>query len=372
MDAFYASVEQRDQPELRGQPLAVGRAEGRGVVAAASYEARAYGVRSAMPSIVARRKCPHLVFVPPRFPVYHAVSAQIHEIFRRYTAIIQPLSLDEAYLDVTEAASKYGSATAIAEAIREDIRRETGLTASAGVSYNRFLAKLASDCRKPDGLYVITPAQGPDFVARLPVSQFHGIGPATARRMEALGIHTGNDLRQVSRDMLRAHFGKVADFYYNIARAIDDRPVDPHRVRKSIGSETTYAHDLHDLPSAQEALADVADRVWKAYIEKNLHARTITLKIKFADFRMITRATSFKEFVSEKAIMWEAALHLLQSEAPFRMGIRLLGLTLSSFSEAEAAHNPQMTLFCPRSRQPRYHGAIIAFSFVPASGTSPP
>lgn len=194
-------------------------------------------------------------------------------------------------------------------------------------------------------MFVITPAQGPDFVARLPVSQFHGIGPATARRMEALGIHTGKDLRQVSRDMLRAHFGKVANFYYNIARAIDDRPVDPHRVRKSIGSETTHAHDIHDLPAAEEALSDVADRVWVAYIEKNLHARTVTLKIKFSDFRIITRATSLKEFVSEKSMMWEAALHLLQSEAPFRMGIRLLGFTLSSFTGAEATHNPQMTLF---------------------------
>lgn len=345
MDAFFASVEQRDNPALRGQPVAVGRGEGRGVVAAASYEARAFGVRSAMASIVARRKCPHLIFVPPRFAIYRAVSAQIHDIFRRYTPVIQPLSLDEAYLDVTEAAAIRGSASAIAEAIRQDIKRETGLTASAGVSYNRFLAKLASDCRKPDGMFVITPAQGPEFVARLPVTRFHGIGPATARRMEALGIKTGNDLRHTSREVLRAHFGKVADFYSNIARGIDDRPVDPHRVRKSIGSETTYAQDISVFAEARDALADVAERVWMTYKEKNLRARTITLKIKFSDFRIITRASSFKEPVLERAIFWEAASHLLQSEFPFHRGIRLLGLTLSSFSEGEASEDAQMSLF---------------------------
>jgi len=234
MDAFYASVEQRDDPSLRGVPLAVGGSRERGVVAAASYEVRQYGVYSAMPSVIARRRCPRLVFVPPRFDVYKAVSQQIHAIFARYTPVIQPLSLDEAYLDVTAPLLDRGSATAIAGEIRAAIRHETGLTASAGVSYNKLLAKLASDHRKPDGLFVITPRMGPGFVEALPIGKFHGIGPVTAARMTALSIHTGLDLRQQSRAFLAEHFGKSGDYLYGVARGVDDRPVQADRVRKSV------------------------------------------------------------------------------------------------------------------------------------------
>ncbi len=245
MDAFYASVEQRDDPSLRGRPVAVGGSRERGVVAAASYEARKFGVRSAMPSITAKRQCPDLVFVPPRFDVYKAVSAQIHAVFARYTRLIQPLSLDEAYLDVTAPLLDRGSATAIAAEIRAAIRAETGLTASAGVSCNKFLAKLASDHRKPDGLFVITPKMGPAFVEDLPVGKFHGVGPVTAAKMNRLGIHTGLDLRAQPLAFLAEHLGKAAVcYYYGVARGQDDRPVEADRARKSVGAENTFATDL--------------------------------------------------------------------------------------------------------------------------------
>jgi DNA polymerase-4 len=245
MDAFYASVEQRDNPELRRKPVAVGGSEARGVVAAASYEARQFGVRSAMPSVIAKRKCPDLIFVKPRFDVYKEVSLQIRETFAEYTPIIEPLSLDEAYLDVTENLKGIISATWIAEEIRTRIRAETGLTASAGVSYNKFLAKLASDHNKPDGLFVITPETGPAFVETLPVRKFHGIGPATARKMEQLGIRTGLDLKEQSLAFLQQHFGKAGSYFYWAARAIDDRRVRADRVRKSVGAENTFPVDLH-------------------------------------------------------------------------------------------------------------------------------
>ena len=249
MDAFYASVEQRDNPELRGKPVAVGGSRERGVVAAASYEARKFGVRSAMPSVTAKRNCPDLIFVKPRFDVYKAVSLQVRAIFSEHTPLIEPLSLDEAYLDVTENLG-ITSATEIAEAIRARIRAETGLTASAGVSYNKFLAKLASDYRKPDGLYVITPKMGSDFVENLPVGKFHGIGPATTARMNGHGIHTGGDLRAQSLDFLQRHFGKAGAFYYWISRGVDERPVRADRVRKSVGAENTFFTDLFALGEA--------------------------------------------------------------------------------------------------------------------------
>src|SRR5205823_7338743 len=244
MDAFYASVEQRDDPGLRGLPVAVGGAGRRGMVAAASYEARKFGVHSAMSSVTARRRCPELVFVPPRFDVYRAISQQIRAIFARYTSLIEPLSLDEAYLDVTAALVEHGSATAIAEEIRSAIRSETGLTASAGVSYNKFLAKLASDYRKPDGLFVITPSMGPDFVTALPVAKFHGVGPVTAAKMNQLGIHTGLDLGRQTKEFLTAWFGKAGNYFYDLARAQDDRPVVTDHPRKSLGAETTFERDL--------------------------------------------------------------------------------------------------------------------------------
>ncbi|AOX15792.1 DNA polymerase IV [Kozakia baliensis] len=345
MDAFYASVEQRDDPSLRGLPLAVGRGEERGVVAAASYEARRFGVRSAMPSIVAKRRCPELLFVPPRFEVYRAVSAQIHAIFARYTLIIQPLSLDEAYLDVTHAIAEHGSATAIAEKIRAAIRAETNLTASAGVSYNRFLAKLASDHRKPDGLFVITPRMGPAFAASLKVEQFHGIGPATAAKMHRLGIQTGADLRECSIDKLRAHFGKSAEFYYGISRGIDERLVVADRVRKSIGTETTFETDVHSFDEASAALTRLAAKLWASCEKRKLSGRTATLKVKYADFQIVTRARSQAFPVSSEMVLLELGLAALKPLFPADKGIRLLGLTLSSLMMQTSKDTQQMLLF---------------------------
>lgn len=260
MDAFYASVEQRDNPELRGKPVAVGYPEARGVVAAASYEARKFGVHSAMPSVTAKRKCPELIFVPHRFDVYRAVSQQIHAIFADYTPLIEPLSLDEAYLDVTENLKGMELATEIAEEIRARIKAETRLTAFAGVSYNKFLAKMASDQRKPDGLFVITPKHGPAFVEALPVKKFHGVGPATAEKMLKLGIGTGADLKARDLTFLQQHFGKSGPYFYWIARGIDERQVKPDRIRKSVGAEDTFREDIHDLETARAGLRPLVDK----------------------------------------------------------------------------------------------------------------
>src|SRR5271166_5788853 len=279
MDAFYASVEQRDDQALRGVPVAVGGAGARGVVAAASYEARKFGVHSAMASVTARRKCPELVFVSPRFDVYRAVSQQIRGIFARYTPLIQPLSLDEAYLDVTAPLVDRGSATAIAEEIRAAIRLETGLTASAGVSYNKFLAKIASDYRKPDGLFVITPQMGPSFVEELEIGRFHGVGPVTRAKMNRLGVETGLDLRRQSLEVLERHFGKAGAYFYSIARGVDERPVQANRVRKSLGAENTFSEDIFTFDPAQAALAPLLEKVWRAGQNAGLSARTVTLKV---------------------------------------------------------------------------------------------
>src|SRR5262245_54422456 len=254
MDAFYASVEQRDNPELRGKPVALSGSQGRGVGATASDEARKFVVRSAMPSVTARRKCPELIFVKPRFDVYREVSLQIRAILAEHTPIIEPLSLDEAYLDVTENIQGIASATEIAERIRAKIRAETQLTASAGVSYNKFLAKLASDHRKPDGLFVITPAMGPSFVEKLPVERFHGVGPATAARMKELGIFTALDLRAKDEAFLLRHFGKIGPHFYCICRGIDHRPVMATRIRKSVGAEKTFSRDLTSLDDMRAEL----------------------------------------------------------------------------------------------------------------------
>lgn len=335
MDAFFAAVEQRDDPALRGRPVAVGHGRARGVVAAASYEARRYGVRSAMPSVTALRRCPELVFVAPRFDAYRAVSRQIQGIFARFTALIQPLSLDEAYLDVTEAAREAGSATAIAEAIRAEIRAETGLTASAGVSYNKFLAKLASDHRKPDGLFVITPRMGPDFVAGLAVEAFHGIGPSTAARMHALGIATGADLRARDLAELTRHFGKAGGFYFGLARGQDDRPVNPDRQAKSLGAERTFARDLTRREDATEALAPLCARVFAAVARGEHAARTVTVKVKFADFRLITRSRSFALPIVSAAALEAAGRELLGGVFPVPLGIRLLGVSVSNLGDGE-------------------------------------
>ena len=344
MDAFYASVEQRDNPTLRGVPVAVGGDSARGVVAAASYEARKFGVHSAMPSVTARRRCPDLVFVSPRFDVYRAVSQQIRAIFARYTPLIQPLSLDEAYLDVTAPLIDRGSATAIAEEIRAAIRQETGLTASAGVSYNKFLAKLASDYRKPDGLFVITPQMGPGFVEALPVGKFHGVGPVTAAKMNKLGIHIGLDLKRQTLEFLTGRFGKAGNQFYRLARAEDDRPVVADGLRKSLGAETTFARDLTAWDDVAPALEPVFSKLWAAYHRHSLAARTVTVKIKYANFRLITRSRSCSEAITSRASIEELSFDLLQPLFPPSRGVRLLGVTLSNFDATPIEENRQTAL----------------------------
>ena len=344
MDAFYASVEQRDDASLRGRPVAVGGSKARGVVAAASYEARAFGVRSAMPSVTARRKCPELVFVSPRFDVYKAVSDQIRAVFHRYTDLVEPLSLDEAYLDVTENHAGIPIATEIARAIKADIKAATGLNASAGVSYNKFLAKLASDHDKPDGLFVITPRTGPAFVERLEIGRFHGVGPATEVRMHRLGIRTGADLKAKSLDFLQANFRSSGAYYHGIARGRDERSVRPNRVRKSIGAERTFSADLSDLGAATAALAPIVETVAERCGRNGRQGRTVTLKVKYADFEQITRRETLARPVGEADEIGAAVARLLQPLFPTRKGIRLLGATVSGFAEPTAAGSTQLDL----------------------------
>jgi len=330
MDAFYASVEQRDDPGLRGKPVAVGGSLERGVVAAASYEARRFGVRSAMPSVTAKRKCPGLIFVKPRFDVYRAISRQVRAIFAEYTPLIEPLSLDEAYLDVTDNTKGMASATAIAEEIRTRIRAETGLTASAGVSYNKFLAKMASDERKPDGQFVITPRMGPAYVEALPVGRFHGIGPATRAKMEGLGISTGADLKAQSLSFLREHFGKVGPYYYSLARGVDERPVSADRVRKSVGAETTFRADLFTPEEARDALEPLIRKIWTYCEASAIRGRTATLKAKYADFHQVTRSRTLADPVASRDMLEQLVFALTEPLFPASQGIRLLGVTLSS------------------------------------------
>lgn len=339
MDAFYASVEQRDDPALRGKPLAVGGSAKRGVVAAASYEARKFGVKSAMPGVTARRRCPQLLFVKPRFEVYRAVSQQLHGIFARYTQIIEPLSLDEAYLDVTGDLAGLGSATAIAEAIRGDIRRELRLTASAGVSYNKFIAKVASDQNKPDGVFVVRPEEGAAFVATLPARRFFGVGPKTAERMSSLGIQTGADIRAQTLEFLEQHFGKSAHYLYRASRGEDYRAVKADRERKSIGGERTYSDDLSTDEALRDALEHIIDIVWERIHRNNARGRTVTIKVKYADFQQITRARSVSPPVDTREAFERLSRGLLEALLPVPKGVRLLGLTLSSLeSSQEPAH----------------------------------
>jgi DNA polymerase-4 len=346
MDAFYASVEQRDDPRLRGRPVAVG-GQIRGVVAAASYEARKYGVRSAMPSVTAKRRCPDLVFVKPRFDAYRAVSHQIRAIFHDYTPLVEPLSLDEAYLDVTEDLKGIGIATRIAEEIRARIHAETGLTASAGVSYNKFLAKLASDQNKPDGLCVVTPARGEAFVAILPVKRFHGIGPKTAERMAGLGIVTGADLRAQTLAFLTHHFGSSGDYYFNLARGICHRQVKPNRPYKSIGAEDTFLEDLTDEDALVAELGRISDTVWRRIAEKEITGRTVTLKVKYRDFQILTRARSLDRAVAGREEFLDIGCALLRTLLPTGKGIRLLGLTLSNLTEGPHAEPGTLELELP-------------------------
>jgi DNA polymerase IV len=344
MDAFYATVEQRDNPELRGKPVAVGGSRERGVVAAASYEARKFGVRSAMPSITAKRQCPDLIFVKPRFDVYKAVSLQIRDIFAEHTHLIEPLALDEAYLDVTENLKGIATATEIAMEIRAKIRAGTNLTASAAVSYNKFLAKLASDHRKPDGLFVITPQMGPAFVENLPVSKFHGVGPATTAKMNKLGIETGLDLRAQSMALLQQHFGKAGAYYYWIARGVDERPVLANRIRKSVGAENTFSADLFTFEEARNELLPIIDQVWRHCESTGTRGRTVMLKIKYADFQQVTRSQSVRDVIEGRVALEEISLELLRAQFPVAKGIRLLGISLSALSSADAVGTEQLPL----------------------------
>lgn len=331
MDAFYASVEQRDNPALRGKPIAVAQDSPRNVLSTASYEARRYGVRSALSVGMAKRLCPRLILVPPRFDVYRKVSAQIHEIFHRYTDLVEPLSLDEAYLDVTDSPTGK-TATQIAKEIRAAIKTELNLTASAGVSFNKFLAKIASDLRKPDGLSRILQKDADAFIAQLPVESFFGVGPATAKRMHALGIATGADLRERSRDELLNHFGKTGAWFYEIVRGNDPRQVEPNRERVSLGIEDTFSQDLVGVPACAEALEPLAAKLEGRLARANFSGYTLTVKIKFSDFSQITRTRTCEKVFTEKADIYATACRLLEEHLPPTKPVRLLGITISNAS----------------------------------------
>jgi DNA polymerase-4 len=335
MDAFYASIEQRDNPEYKGKPIAVGGSpEGRGgVVATASYEARKFGVRSAMPSKRAQQLCPDVIFVRPRFEVYKEVSGKIREIFHRYTDLIEPLSLDEAFLDVTEDKQNIGSAIEIATLIKQAIKDELNLTASAGVSVNKFVAKIASDMQKPDGLTFIGPSRIQSFMESLPVEKFFGVGKVTAAKMKGMGLHTGADLKKLSEDDLVKHFGKTGRFFYKIVRGLDDREVQPHRETKSVGAEDTFAYDLTTLEEMYTELDKIAVTVSNRLNRYALKGRTITVKVKYSDFKIITRSQSFLQGLNDKDTIVATAQQLLAAADLTDKKVRLLGISLSNFGE---------------------------------------
>lgn len=352
MDAFYASVEQRDNPEYRGKPLVVGGIpEGRGgVVATASYEARKFGVRSAMPSKQALQLCPDALFVRPRFAAYKEASNKIREIFSRYTDIIEPLSLDEAYLDVTADKLNVGSAIEIAKQIKQAIKDELQLTASAGISINKFVAKTASDINKPDGLTFIGPSAVEAFMEKLPVEKFFGVGKVTAQKMKNMGLHTGEDLKKLSEEELTKHFGKVGRFYYQIVRGIDNREVQPHRETKSLAAEDTFAYDLTTIDEMEVELDKIAKTVCNRLLAHQLKGRTITLKIKYSDFKQITRNHSLPVAVNDLETICSTAKQLLASSVTDEKKVRLLGISLSNFGEVKPKHkeekpSDQLTLF---------------------------
>ena len=335
MDAFYASVEQRDHPELRGKAIAVGHSEERGVVAAASYEARKYGVRSAMSSLKAKQLCPHLIFVPGRMSVYKEVSAQIHAIFHDYTDLIEPLSLDEAFLDVTHNKKNIPLAVDIAKEIKLRIHEELNLVASAGISYNKFLAKVASDYRKPDGLCTIHPDQAQEFIERLPIEAFWGVGKVTAKKMHTLGIHRGKELRQCTLEMLTRIFGKAGHIYYNFARGIDLRPVEAERIRKSVGCEHTLDKDITSQSSVIIELYHVATELVERLKRNGFSGNTLTLKIKFYDFKQLTRSLTQEKELNRLEDILPLAKQLLKEVDYAIRPIRLIGLTVSNPKEEQ-------------------------------------
>ena len=343
MDAFFASVEQRDNPDLRGKPVAVGGSRARGVVAAASYEARVFGVKSAMPAALAARKCPHLIFVKPRFEIYKAVSQQIREIFYSYTDLVEPLSLDEAFLDVTENKRGMNRATDIARETRQRIFEETGLTASAGISVNKFIAKVASDINKPNGQKLIHPTQIDAFTANLDVKSFFGIGKVTAEKLNAMGIHTGADLRRFTRPELVQRFGKSGSYYYHICRGEDERPVRPDRIRKSVGAERTFGEDLAELPAQLEALQRIAEEVSRRMKQGSHRGKTITLKLRYSDFSTHTRSQTIDHFTDKESEIYQVAARLLE-EHPRAQAFRLLGISVSNLDTVRVGEGGQLTL----------------------------
>jgi DNA polymerase-4 len=350
MDAFYASVEQRDNPEYRGKPIVVGgRPEGRGgVVATASYEARKFGIRSAMPSKKALELCPDAIFVYPRFAAYKEVSKKIRSIFYKYTDLVEPLSLDEAYLDVTTDKLNIGSAMEIARLIKQEIFTETGLTASAGVSSSKFVAKVASDLNKPDGLTFIGPSRIEQFMEMLPVEKFFGVGKVTAAKMKGMGLHTGADLKKLSEDELVQHFGKSGHYYYKLVRGIDNREVQPHRETKSLGAEDTFSYDLTTYDETCEEIDKIATIVAERLAKYQLKGRTVTLKIKYHNFRQITRNFSFPGPVSDRDTIASTAKKLMRAVFRDEDRIRLLGITLSNFADPVSGTgraNGQLRLF---------------------------
>ena len=345
MDAFYASVEQRDFPEYRGKPLIVGGSpEGRGVVAAASYEVRKFGVHSAMPAAKAVRLCPHAIFVKPRFEVYRKVSQQIREIFFEFTDLVEPLSLDEAYLDVTENHINLPSATLIAKEIRKRIKEKTRLTASAGVAHNKFLAKVASDLDKPDGLSVILPEDAQDFLEKLEIGEFYGIGEATESKMKSLGIYTGKDFKEWSEIDLVNEFGKTGRYYYRIVRGIDNRQVKTHRIRKSIGKERTFSEDVDDLGWINNFLRELSEKISQSMKDKNAAGKTVTLKVRYDDFETITRSTSFSHYINDAEDIARTAISLLEETKVGERKVRLLGITLSNLNLNEKGHFKQLEI----------------------------
>lgn len=343
MDAFYASIEQRDFPQYRGKPLAVGYSGARGVVAAASYEARKYGIRSAMPSKTALRKCSHLIFVPARFDVYKEVSRQIRKIFLDYTDLVEPLSLDEAFLDITHNHKNMPSATLIAREIKQRIYEETSLTASAGVSYNKFLAKIASDEDKPNGLFVIKPQDAEQFLEKLPVERFFGVGKVTADKMHLMGISTGADLKKCTENELIRVFGKAGHIYYNNARGIDDRPVEPNRIRKSIGAENTFEEDIDSMERLDLILAELAEEVMARINKNSFEGRTVTLKLKYADFRIVNRSKTLSAKVDDIETLFHTGLDLLHG-VDISPKVRLLGISVKKPDSPEWKGNIQLEI----------------------------
>ncbi len=353
MDAFFASIEQRDHPEWRGKPLVVGRCEKRDVVAAASYEARQYGIFSAMPSMVALRRCPSLIFAPHRFDVYHQVSSQIRTIFLEYTDLVEPLSLDEAYLDVTVNKKGMDSAVAIAREIKQRIYGETGLTASAGVSVNKFTAKIASDQRKPNGLFVIRPQYVVPFILQLPIDKFYGVGSKTAEKMHALNIRYGRDLAALELYQLKHWFGKAGRFFYDIVRGIDDRPVEPSRESKSQGIETTFDHDLVLRDEIVSELNQLVNGLWHRFEGGDAGARTLTLKVKYHNFEQITRSRT-PGFTMRSFDQVNLVLAELLKEISFPLPVRLLGLSLSNFGDERKPDAIQLCIKFPDDQDKRH------------------